>query len=92
MNKFKNTYDKLAKIYMESVQPINEQNGAKVYIVVYETQYEGQTLMGIYSSEEAAKQALQQATADSDSTAYSVKEIAMDQSPNWDLVSKSRSI
>jgi len=80
---------------MESVQPgktINEQSGAKVvYIVVYESQFEGQTLMGIYSTEEAAEQALQQAT-DEDSSGYSVKEIAMDRPAVWDLLNNARKV
>ena len=69
MGKSNNFVDNLEKIYMESIrtkQTINEQSGAKVYVLVHQSyQYEPQTIMGIYSSVEAAQQAL-----DADTAAY----------------------
>jgi len=83
--------DKLNNLYMEAVQlPANkfgewehedrQTNTNKVYAIIYEVDYEGQRLLGIYSTSEAAQQALAKFGDDDD---YSIKELALNQPASW---------
>lgn len=66
MSKSNNIVDKLAKIYMESIQPdktINEQSGAKVYALVFQHDIGELVIYGIYSTPQAAQRALEEEAA-----------------------------
>jgi hypothetical protein len=71
--------DKLNNLYMEAVQPPQSQSSV-VYAIIYEVDYEGQRLLGIYSTSEAAQQALAKFGDDDD---YSIKELALNQPASW---------
>jgi len=72
--------DKLNNLYMESVQPPLKAQSGTVYAIIYEVDYEGQRLLGIYSTSEAAQQALAKFGDDDD---YSIKELALNQPASW---------
>jgi hypothetical protein len=50
--------DKLNNLYMEAVQPPLKAQSGTVYVIIDEVPYEGQRTLGIYTTSEAAQQAL----------------------------------
>jgi len=80
--------DKLNNLYMEAVQPQLKAQSGTVYAIIYEVPYEGQRLLGIYSTSEAAQQALGEFGAEDDydrrsDDDYSIKELALNQKADW---------
>lgn len=55
MNKTDNI--RLNKLYTEAIQPSQGQSSV-VYAIIYEIPYEGQRTLGIYTTSEAAQQAM----------------------------------
>ena len=68
---------------------MNEQtNTTKVYAIIWEAPYEGQRTLGIYTTSEAAQQALAEYVEGEDEGRvnphdYSVKELALNQPATW---------
>ena len=68
---------------------MNEQtNTTKVYAIIWEAPYEGQRTLGIYTTSEAAQQAMAEYVEGEyegigSSNDYSVKELALNQPATW---------
>ncbi len=71
--------DKLNNLYMEAVQPPLKAQSGTVYAIIYEVPYEGQRTLGIYSTSEAAQQALAEYGDGADGDDFSIKELALNQ-------------
>ena len=85
MNKADNV--RLNKLYTEAIQPSQGQSSV-VYAIIYEIPYEGQRTLGIYTTSEAAQQALDEYLDGEVDVAdtkdyYSVKELALNQPATW---------
>ena len=81
MNKADNV--RLNKLYTEAIQPSQGQSSV-VYAIIWEAPYEGQRTLGIYTTSEAAQQAMaeyMEAEYDGADTKdyYSVKPLALNQ-------------
>lgn len=109
MSKSNNIVDKLAEIYMESIQPdktINEQSGAKVYALVYQHDIGELVIYGIYSTPQAAQEALEEENAPTRNRPgeglkynlsygdpnFSIRVLPLDQISNINFVNNARKV
>lgn len=109
MSKSNNIVDKLANIYMESIQSsktINEQSGSKVYALVFEHDIGELTIYGIYSTPQAAQQALKEEAAPTrdrpgegikfnlayGTEGFSIRMLPIDQIANINFVNNARKV
>ena len=73
---------RLNKLYTEAIQPSQGQSNV-VYAIIYEIPYEGQRTLGIYTTSEAAQQAMAEyvegAYGDNAGDDLSIKPLALNQ-------------